>query len=202
MAHQFLKSAYEFDGNYEAISEGRIKTLNVSDTYDQYGQKISASDAGDHLELLTETAVKWANDTWNEHDAEGEDYVVKFQIGDIVSAYEHGMEYNKVVTQCEEEIDYNVFKSTCQGFNYWDGNNWRTIVTSSEDDSGVTHEIEDDEEIIARLEAAIENMEFEKEGFGTRTYRYADAIVVESQFSSAWEKYSITLDNEPEEVEA
>lgn len=202
MAHQFLKSAYEFDGTYEAISENRIETLNVSDTYDQYGQKISASDAGDHLELLTETAVELANDTWNEVDAEDEDYVVKFTIGDIVSAYENSDVYREITNNCEEEVDYNVFKSTCQGFNYWDGNNWRTIVTSSEDDGGVTHEIEDDEEIIARLEAAIENMEFEKEGFGTRTYRYADAIVVESQFSDAWEEYSITLDNEPEEVEA
>lgn len=198
MAYKFLKSAYEFDGEYLAISEGRIETLNVSDTYDQFGQKVSSADAGDHLQLLSETAAKCANDTWNEPDAEGSEYVVKFKIGDVVSAYEHGMEYEEVITQCEEGADYNVVKSTCQGFNYWNGNNWRTIVTSSEDGGGVTHDIEDDEEIIARLEAAIENKEFEKEGFGTRTYRYADAIIVESQFSSAWEKYSITLDNETE----
>lgn len=205
MAYIFLKSAdrseHRDNPRWWAISKDRIETLNVSGSYDQFGQSISSRDAGDYLEIISQAAADVANETWNEPDAEGSDFVTRFKVGDNVSAYEYELEFDEIITQCEEGVDYKLERTKFSGFNYWNGSNWKTIVTSAPD-GNETHEIESDEEIVARLNEAMENEEFIKEGFGTKTYRYKDAEITYSQFSSAWEYCEITLNNEFEKAEA
>lgn len=202
MSYVFLKSAdrHEHRQNpvWYAVSKDRIEMLNVSDAYDQYGQQISSSDAGDYIEILTQEAAQVANEVWNDPFANEDDpnsFLEKFTIGDYISAYDYRLEFDEVITQCKENVDYEIHKTQFEGFTYWDGHNWKSIVVSSIDDNN-THEIEDDEEIIFRLNTALENGEFVKDGFGTKTYRYKDAEITYSQFSSAWEYAEITLNNE------
>lgn len=184
----FLKTAYEFDGHYLAIHADKIETLNVSDSYDNFGQKISASDAGDYLEINKDLAV----------EVDGE--LRQFSAGENVCAYDDRYAYDDLIRTFEDGEEITIFRTEFSGFNFWDGHNWKTVVVSSIDDQ-VTHEIEDDEEIIARLNEALENEEFESEGFGTKNYRYKDAKITYSQFSGAWEYADITLDNDFEEEE-
>lgn len=55
----FLKKEYsEGPESFYAIDAEKIETMNLSDTYDQFGQLISNSGAGDSLILETEEAAK------------------------------------------------------------------------------------------------------------------------------------------------
>jgi len=194
MAYVFLKSAdsHEHRQNpvWWAVSADRIETMPVSSSYDRYGQKISASDAGDYLELLNQDAVDAANNAAS----------VEFEAGDYVSAYEHAAAFNAVVNSCVRGIDYSLEETTFEGFTYWDGHNWQTVVVSSFDDNN-THEIEDDPETVARLNAALENAEFFAEGCGQKFCRFKDAEVTYSNLADRFEYAEITLDHEFEEVE-
>jgi hypothetical protein len=199
MSYLFLKTS---DHNEQlqnptwfAVSEDRIEVMSVSVSYDDYGQKISASDAGDYLEILSQKAAEIANIEWNDQDAEGDDFVKKFKVGDTISAYERTLEFDAILSLCEEGVDYKLEETQFSGFNYHDGHKWQTISVDSIDDNN-SHEIEEDEEIIARLNAALENAEFESEGFGIETRRHEDAVVTYSQFQSAWEYATITFDEQ------
>ena len=205
MAYIFLKSAdrHEHRNNprWWAISEDRIETLDVSDSYDQFGQRISSSDAGDYLEILSQAAADVANQAYNEDVEPGDEgFKVAFEVGENVNAYDQCAVFDAIIeSDLQDGVDYNLKCTQFDGFNYWDGSNWKTIVTNAPD-GNETHEIEDDKGIIARLNEALENEEFVKEGFGTKTFRYKDAEITYSQFSSAWEYAEITLDNDFEEI--
>lgn len=201
--YTFLKSAdrYEHRDNpmWWAVSSDRIESLAVSDSYDQFGQKISPSDAGDYLDLISDAAVSLANEIdANYGDVEYEDEAarpIRFKLHSVVSAFDDHDIFSQIVEKLEEGRDYRLEETQFEGFNFWDGSNFKTIVVSSFDDNN-THEIEEDESIIARLNAALENGELVSEGFGTKTFRYQDAEIKYSQFQAAWEYAEITLDNE------
>jgi hypothetical protein len=201
MSYVFLKVSdrheHRQNPTWFAVSEGRIETISVSNSYDQYGQNISASDAGDYLELASQKAVDLANEIdQNYGDVEYEnDRPVRFTLLDCVTAYDDHDIFQKVIESLEEGVDYKLEETMFAGFNYHDGNNWQTISVDSIDDNH-SHEIEDDEEMIARLNAALENAEFETAGVGTETHRHEDAVVTYSQFQCAWEYATITFDEQ------
>ena len=196
MATIFLKLANDHnnEGKYFAMSQSQIETLNVSDSYDQYGQKVSASDAGDYLELTDRTAAQFANDCYNEQeDNEDDDRENPYSAGMNINAFDNSGLFEAV---CDEPaLGVVTHRTQFQGFNFWDGSNWKTVSVETIEDNN-EYEIETDETIIARLKEAIENKEQFSEGFGLTTYRYKDVEIVESQFASAWEQYEITLDND------
>lgn len=188
MATIFLKLQHDHDneGKYFAIDESKIETLNVSDSYDQFGQKISASDAGDYLEINQD--IEFVPDYQDES--------LKFEAGTNISAYEQGEDFDTIVNSFPGYI--TLHRTTFQGFNYWNGNNHRTVSVDSIDDSH-SHEIETDETIIARLNEALENKEEHSAGPGTVTYRHKDVEIVKSNWQGHWEEYTITLDNDFED---
>ena len=81
---------------YLAISQ-EIETLAMSDTYSNYGQQVSPGDAGDYCELLTENAVKLANEYNEENDDE-----TRYVIGDIINAYNNSYLYDHLSENCSE----------------------------------------------------------------------------------------------------
>ena len=168
---------------YLAISQ-EIETLAMSDTYGNCGQKIDAGDAGDYCELLTENAVKLANEYNEENDDE-----TRYVIGDIINAYNNSYLYDHLSENCSEG-DLEFQKSGLKGFNYWDGSNWATV--SVEADYGETsHTLIEDEELIEKLNKAIDEKEFVKEGFGTETYKTDEYVIVQSNFQGNFESYEI-----------
>ncbi len=199
MATIFLKLQHDHDneGKYFAIDESKIETLNVSDSYDQFGQRIGPDDAGDYLELTSIEAAVLANDCHN--DIEGnddDDRENPYTAGMNIVAYENAELFDAV---CDNpRLGVVTHRTTFEGFNYWNGSNFRTLSLSSIDDSH-SHEIETDEAIIARLNESLENMEEVSEGRGLTTYRYKDVEVIESHYAGAWEEYTITLDNDFED---
>lgn len=177
---------------YLAITQ-EIETLAMSDTYGGYGQKIDPADAGDHCVILTEKAVLVVNDAYNEHYSHEDDYseyINKYQIGDIVSAYDFGYIYDAVINSELKYPDVEFQKSELKGFNYWDGSNWATVSVDA-DYGETSHTLIEDEALIEKLNQAIKDMEFVKEGFGTETYKTDEYVIVQSNFANHFESYEI-----------
>jgi len=194
MAYLFLKNIHNFEGIYNAISEDKIETLNLFETYDQYGQQTGSDNAGDYFIIQTEDGAEYANNAKIELDKDAEP---DFSIGNTISAFDDSKLFQKLVDEIgEEDEDIFMSRETVKGFNYWDGHNNRTVCVSGE---GANYEIEDDETIVERLNEAIENKEFENEGNGLRIYLHKDARIVVSQFSGSWEDCAITLNNDFED---
>lgn len=191
MATVFLKLAYDEhrEGKYFAIEESKIETLNVSDSYDRHGQKISAGDAGDYLEILQDCEFE---------NEEGE--IETFEKGTNLSAYDNRTGFDTLVEKYEDGKEIRIHRTEFQGFNYHDGHNWRTVSVSTIDDDN-EYEIEGDEEIIARLNEALENKEFHHETPGIKVYRHKDVEIKDSCWQGTWEDYTLTIDNDFDDEE-
>lgn len=169
-----------------AISKNEIKTLNDSDTYNNYGQKVSACDAGDSIELKSEKAIEVANRIALEIDL---DYT--YEIGSFISAFEDDSElYDGLINELTEDEDYSLYCSTSKGFNYWDGSNWKTVTVWSEVGEP-SHESIDDEDLEKELNEAIEKSELVKDGFGRKIYETEKYWIVDSNFQNHFEAYEI-----------
>lgn len=187
--YEFIKPNFGVypERNWLAISKGRIETLNVSDTYDN-GQIISNSDAGDSIMLISEKAVKLANDKFNEDNED--EYINKFEIGDYVYDYDFGNEFDAVQGNCIDGEDFIFYKSTVKGFNFWNGHNWDTITVAVEDGEP-SHELNEDQELENELNQVIENMFFIEEKHGKRIFETDEYIIIESAFADDFEAYEI-----------
>lgn len=212
--YTFLTENYNEDGitRYFAISAKCIETLRVSETYDRYGQLVSSIDAGDSLILNSKKAVDIANKLKNNEKEEYGDlvtdwengeinnhvYTEYFNVNDYITAYENSDIFDAIIKDCKEGEDYTYFAETCKGFNYWDGNNYKTITTEVENGEASHTEISD-ENLINELNEAIENMSYEGEGYGTREYSYKNYNIIDSAWQGTWEDYEITLKSEVED---
>ncbi|SHJ06330.1 hypothetical protein SAMN05443429_10899 [Cruoricaptor ignavus] len=184
--YKFLINKDSEENVFRAIDADRIETLRVSETYDQYGQRVSPEDAGACLYLLTEKACEVAKSFHLEQYEERE-----YRMGEAILAYEDKA-FDEVVDETEEGEDYERDEETCEGFNYWDGSNWQTVVIKyNQSDYWTGWEIVDDEELEKKLNQAIEDMEFESEGGGFRRYTADGYEIEESFYSSSWESYSL-----------
>lgn len=182
----------EGPSRYFAINPVIIETLNLSETYDQFGQTISHGDAGDSITLLTDKAVKIANDAYNEEFSAEESYdgyVNKYETGDFVSAYDFCECFDAVIEKSESGIDYEEDFTTVKGFTYWDGSNWKTI-TVEQNEYEPTHNVVD-EDLTKELNQAIENKSFETKGFGCEVSRGGDYAIIESQWQGSWDIYEL-----------
>lgn len=171
---------------YYAIPEDKIETMALSDTYSNYGQQVSAHDAGDSFTIDTEEAATKINNYLEEEEREE-----KFKQGDYISAYEHCSIYSDILNNVEfekEEIEH--IKQSCDGFNYWDGHNWRTVTTSLEHGES-SYAILEDEELIKELNEAIENKEFEKEGFGKKVYTAEGWVITDNYCQGTWASFEV-----------
>lgn len=182
---------------YYAISEGAIETLRVSETHSDFGNIVGSYNGGDTIELLSEKAVEIAKRVVEEQDAEYE-----FKIGDMVTGYDNSDVFDEIeakflVEDLVEGTDYNLSYETLEGFNYWDGHNWQTLVVSFENEGYTAWEIVSDEELIKELNEAIDSMDFHHESTGCKYYHSGQWQIEESFWQGHWEKYTIEeLDEE------
>jgi hypothetical protein len=187
---------------YAAISDEQIETLDLYQAYGEYGQQIGHDNAGDCLEILTQEAADAANEAWNEHEGnEGEDYETKYKVGDVVSAYNDSIAFDALIGN--EGVGEYI--STGKGFTYWTGSNHKTIILESDNpDFEGEWSIVYDDEIIAELEAAIENMEFVGESTGIKSYKSEDGKwgIDDSCWQGTWAKYDIMLMEDVERLAA
>jgi hypothetical protein len=166
----FLKNKYEDNGVIYATNN-EIETLNVSDCYDSNGQQIGHDDAGDYIELTDESHADFANEF-----TESSEYVV----GDYVHAFDSWQLFNALNENFEDVVEH----TTCQGFNVWDGHNWKSIIVN-------TQIGEPEWSIVDFDENELEDMEEVRTGNGFTVYETDKYEITSSQFVDAWETYSI-----------
>lgn len=188
----FLKKADDSEDVYYAIDPAKIETLNLFETYDGFGQQVGHYNAGDYhpdnsaspavQDCLNAIAEKFGIDTdgiefrGDEIEFEGvPDNVAA--IRDFVSSW----------------IADNASIGTCEGFTFWNGHNWQTVIVSAEWDEGaITHTVINDDKLISELSEALENRSFVKEGFGEKIYKSDNGYyVIDSYVQGTWASYVI-----------
>lgn len=167
----FLKNNYE-DNSVIFATNQEIETLNVSDCYDSNGQQIGHDDAGDYFILSTDDMVDFVN------EYEGDD---EYSTGDYIQAYDEFRLFKRLISKFGTE---NVQYTTCQGFNVWDGHNWKSIIVD-------TQIGEPEWSIVDFDENELEDMEEVRTGNGFTVYETDKYEITSSQFVDAWETYSI-----------
>lgn len=170
-----LKDTYP---NRIVATQYEPETMGLTETYDQWGQPISPEDAGACLTILSQAAVKCAEEYRQEQDSK------KYTIGDMVCAYEDDV-YDAIVENCIEDEDYTVSQETCYGFNYWNGRNWETVAVSYENGyyTGIS-EVSDEDADMYQL--VLDDM-VEEDG----VYRYGDYTIRKVTDASDWADYVI-----------
>ncbi len=93
---------------------------------------------------------------------------------------------------CDDDQDCSCLQ--VRSYNYWDGSNFKSAITSDDDISSRYNEITNQEEIDYYVEA-LENKEFEGETTGVKTYRFENLIIRKSIWLGSWELFSIHEDN-------
>ena len=115
-----------------------------------------------------------------------------FKVGDMIYASEERRYFVEIVeSDLIEDEDYNLYQTMCTGFNYWDGNNWKSIITSDDNGSYYVWEVLEDKDLTKTLLTAYEEKEFVKNSFGKDEFETSEFKIVISQFSSSWEIFTI-----------
>lgn len=206
MSTIFLKAQFaEGPTTYFAIDSSRIEEMNVSDTYDQYGQKISNEDAADYSVNNSASSAKADCEKAIEEKftiksaliVDGEIYSIDneeidYSFDDDSESEKKVIEINDFIKEWRKE---NETFTTCCGFTYWDGHNWKTITTAV-DFGEPTHEIVDNENLISELTKALEEKEFDRKNFGQTIYTGNGYVIVDSKFQGTWAEYEIVPQDE------
>jgi len=191
----FLRESNQYNPIIFAVSKDIFTEIKLSDTYDKFGQTIDRGDAGEGITLLTEKAVKIANEGYNEfHSDDSDEFLTKWELDDYISAYDYSLEgFDAVVesNDLEKDVDYDEDSQMVTGYTFWNGNNWKTITIAHEYDEP-THEVISDKKLIKDLNEAIEKKSFKGDEFGLTTYQFNNWLIVDSQYQGTWAKYEIT----------
>jgi hypothetical protein len=195
MSYTFLTKNFEENGitKYYAIPSDKIETISLHETYDQYGQTIGHTNAGDYsIEneyceaeslCITDLCEKFniENDNINAIHPDGD-----IELEDQVENLDIEAVKNFILIWEKENCTY----TTVNGFNYWDGHNNKTITTEC-NTGEASHSVITDEKLIRSLNYAINNMKFDHEGFGTKIYKTTKFVIEDSCVQGIWESYCI-----------
>jgi hypothetical protein len=181
---------------YYAISADKIETLNLFETYDQHGQKVGHTNAGDyHLDnsdgtYAMQDCIKAINEKFGIGLNDVDVTIIKNGEEFEVDHNDMGWNESEVNDFIKEWRKENESLTEVEGFTYWDGRNWKTITTSV-DDGEPSHEVVSDEKLVAELHDAIENKSFEVSGFGCDVYSHDQWAVIDSNWQGTWASYEI-----------
>lgn len=176
---QIIKKQFEENEEVLLLVDIDWEQINVSDTYDNYGQQISSSDAGDSITLNSLKAVK----IWS---AEFDEYEENPQaIGESISAYDYPTAYEEIITTLIENEDFTYHRETVTGFNYWNGQNHKTITIATPNGEP-THEVLEGAGY-QQMIAEYENTKFLSESFGLQTFLGENFVYSKSSFADDFE---------------
>jgi len=201
----FLTKANEIDEVVKySIHESRIVDMYIHDTYNDSGQLVGHTDAGDwsvlnhgcdlYDDCLKAIKEQFLNGLETDYIEIQDDFSIYWSGWDsdgnnVALSEDKKAEIRKWVKDYEEK---NSYYGECRGFNYWDGRNSRTVVVSNEFDDFKSHELIDDKDLIKELNEAVSESEFYKEGPGYREYRYGKWSLICSQWEGHFEEFEIS----------
>jgi hypothetical protein len=137
------------------------------------GQQVDSYDAGASLVVKTELASE----------------IAKVPVGEFLNCTDDN--FYEVQNNCEYRIDFDIESEEVLCHNYWNGNNWKTLVLDCGNVQGYPDlEIMDNAET-EKILNGFETKEFVSESFGAKRYESENYIFIESQFASAWEDFEV-----------
>jgi hypothetical protein len=175
------------------VDADKVETLNLADTYDAYGQEVGHVGACDYCvqngrygfnsNMLSHLRSEGFGETID--SLEENDDLSESEIAELLCSYED--DFNETETKISQKIkdaaekfaDENQIITTCEGWNYWDGHNYQSVVVACEQDDAVTANIIDDDEA-ANILAEYEDVEWgewegaERKGV-TENYTFTEA---------------------------
>ncbi len=205
-ANFFLVEANKEDEvtKYLSIPTSMIKDMYIHDTYGEYGQIIGYSDSGDYSVFnhscdLYQECINAVNEKFLS-DFETEDIEINDDFSIYWSGYDKEGNYVELSDDLKEKIqkfieeyeEANCHYDECQGFNFWNGHNWDSVIVQREFDDFKSHELIDDKFLIKELNEAIDKSKFYKDGTGYREYRYGKWSLVISQWQGHFEDFEIS----------
>ncbi|MDA3614744.1 hypothetical protein [Polluticaenibacter yanchengensis] len=187
-----------------AISK-EIETLNLADTYGNYGQVIGHYDAADyHFDNSASSAIKDCNfalvDAGLIVNVDEISFVDMgkdtFHVDDLYGANENcdKEKINEFVKTWRKE---NESLTEVKGFDYWDGHNWKTIITATEFGEPEYEIISEKSE---EMNQAIEDCEFIEETHGKKYFQSEHYWIVESAWQGDFEDYQLFPKSDYEEL--
>ena len=186
------------DGVILLVDDNSIKEGYLHDTYGRYGQSVSSYEAGnlcfeqnDFLEAAKAEAVeKLGSINWHNYNIE----VIGDTEIDVIAEDDDESEFAAKITKVMNtwaEDNYNATSATY--INYWDGNNWQSIVITSGEGDNEFYEILEDEEAEKFIDM-YKSVEWSAWSYGKRSASVDGYIITQSQFASDFETASIEKD--------
>lgn len=192
MSYTFIKK--RFNDAYTptpvlAISN-EIETLNLADTYDDFGQQVGHSDAGDYSIHNSDYSDAYHDmiKAVRESFSINEDVEFDIDVNDLTATEEIGVNAEELKSFCEKWREDNETFNTVKGFDHWDGHNWKTIVTEIEFGEASHDVVAENED---GMNTAIEDCEFIEDSHGKKYYDSEDFWVVKSAWQGDFESYQL-----------
>lgn len=200
MKYEFIKRKEDSgEMTYCALPTGSFGEMNVSDTYDSNGQSVGADDAGNWIELKSNKAKNFARKSAKEHDLADryKKYGVQGGSVEIINAYDFYDIYSDILnSDLVEGEDYIHERIGCKAFNFFDGNNWKSLVVAYDAHEWGVVELVEDEELIAELNAAIDDCEWESESGGYVKYSHPTYNIEKSNWQGNPYSYELSAKDE------
>ena len=197
MEYLFVKQKHDSNDGVNkiyTIHKDLFEEMNVADTYTEYGVLVGHENAGDyHINNYYSSALlECVSHIKNLFDV---DVTINTETGRVNSINEIDLydfitpDNRKLVDDINEAIktwcDNNHNYTKCTGFNYWDGNNYKSIIIKHEfDDSLTNYEVISDDDEINQLSEVLDKKEFMYNKFGKTYYDFKHFMISETLAAS------------------
>jgi len=171
-----------------AISN-EIETLKLAETYDRFGQQVGHTNAGDASIKNTDYTGTYYDllDAVRGRFEISEDIDFDIDVYNL-TAEEINVDPSELKSFCEKWCEENESFNEVKGFDYWDGHNWKTVITGCEFGEP-THVIVS--ENADEMNEAIETCEFIEETHGKQYFESEKYWIIQSAWQGDFESYQL-----------
>ena len=166
----------EEDNIMYIIEENKFETTRLSECYDKFGQKIGKENAEDYClenSYCTELRGRFLNDLqtagFEVENKSWEDFVES--------------DDNSIKEFVENWRDENEAYTEALAYNYWDGNNWRSVILYDDANGYSVNYEKVEEELAEKVLAAYENVTFPDCKFGKSEVESDGFVFLKTQYS-------------------
>lgn len=193
---QFVKENYFLKsggGEVFIIAKDKFERTDVADTYDRHGYKIGHEQAGDNhaLNRYSEIGERYQStvEDWQENDWHDPEESTQLWYRDYTES-ESKLDFeNWLIDAMQLKFADEQVINTCLAYNYFDNENWRSIIIAGSDDLGiydVTGYNEMSEEDATEIAQEFFEKEYQRDGPGTKEYMSENYIFINSYCLGAW----------------
>lgn len=165
----------EEDNRMYIIEENKFETTRLSECYDKFGQKIGKENAEDYClenSYCTELRERFLNDLqtagFEVENKSWEDFVES--------------DDNSIKEFVENWRDENEAYTEALAYNYWDGNNWRSVILDDDANGYSVNYEKVEQELAEQVLTAYKNVTFPDYKFGKSEVESDGFVFLKTQY--------------------